>query len=219
MPMPDRDWTRVDAGLFHAFHHRWIDPVSDAPNTEGILTRLLRSPARAEPFEIPSWTCLTLRFSAQDGETSGRATANPRRSGQNPQPRVRLVRRSEAEIHAGSPIGYRPTSTRPDCRRDRNHLPGQQGDKSGIAHLCNERTAALIQQGVHLLVVHLSPAGTRSCGIKAIWDEFEEEDSRNCLPTALGTCSLRRRAAPGGYREPIAVGDVLPDMPLFLKPG
>ena len=31
--MPVHDWTRVDAGLFHAFHHRWIDALCDALNT------------------------------------------------------------------------------------------------------------------------------------------------------------------------------------------
>ena len=30
--MPIHDWTRVDAGLFHAFHHRWIDALCDALN-------------------------------------------------------------------------------------------------------------------------------------------------------------------------------------------
>ena len=34
--MPVHDWTRVDAGIFHAFHHRWISAISDVLN-EGIL--------------------------------------------------------------------------------------------------------------------------------------------------------------------------------------
>src|SRR5947209_1299607 len=34
--MPVRDWTRVDAGIFHAFHHRWISALSDALN-QGVL--------------------------------------------------------------------------------------------------------------------------------------------------------------------------------------
>ena len=28
--MPIHDWTRVDAGLFHAFHHDWITNLSRA---------------------------------------------------------------------------------------------------------------------------------------------------------------------------------------------
>jgi len=34
--MPAHDWTRVDAGIFHAFYHRWISAISDALN-QGIL--------------------------------------------------------------------------------------------------------------------------------------------------------------------------------------
>src|SRR5439155_27295236 len=34
--MPVHDWTRVDAGIFHAFHHDWITELSRALN-RGIL--------------------------------------------------------------------------------------------------------------------------------------------------------------------------------------
>ena len=34
--MPMHDWTRVEAGIFHAFHHRWISAISDVLNT-GLL--------------------------------------------------------------------------------------------------------------------------------------------------------------------------------------
>src|SRR5262249_21392871 len=34
--MPIHDWTRVDAGLFHAFHQGWIVALSDALNL-GVL--------------------------------------------------------------------------------------------------------------------------------------------------------------------------------------
>lgn len=30
--MPMHDWTRVEAGIFHAFHHRWISALSDTLN-------------------------------------------------------------------------------------------------------------------------------------------------------------------------------------------
>ena len=34
--MPIHDWTRVEAGLFHAFHVKWISNLADALN-EGAL--------------------------------------------------------------------------------------------------------------------------------------------------------------------------------------
>lgn len=36
--MPVHDWTRVDAGIFHAFHHSWIEEISRALN-RGILPK------------------------------------------------------------------------------------------------------------------------------------------------------------------------------------
>ena len=32
--MPMHDWTRVEAGIFHAFHHEWISEISRALNRE-----------------------------------------------------------------------------------------------------------------------------------------------------------------------------------------
>lgn len=34
--MPIHDWTRVDAGIFHAFHHTWITEIARALN-RGLL--------------------------------------------------------------------------------------------------------------------------------------------------------------------------------------
>src|SRR5271169_6642212 len=34
--MPIHDWTRVDAGIFHAFHHGWIEELARALN-RGVL--------------------------------------------------------------------------------------------------------------------------------------------------------------------------------------
>src|SRR5438132_4441909 len=35
-PVPIHDWTRVDAGIFHAFHHSWIEETARALN-RGLL--------------------------------------------------------------------------------------------------------------------------------------------------------------------------------------
>src|SRR5437762_635076 len=36
--MPMHDWTKVEAGIYHAFHHRWISAISDSLNA-GLLPR------------------------------------------------------------------------------------------------------------------------------------------------------------------------------------
>ncbi len=83
-----------------------------------------------------------------------------------------------------------------------------------------EKTSNLIVQGVHLLVIDLFPPSKRDPqGIhKAIWDEFVEEDFELPADKPLTLASYDAGPPPTAYVEPIAVGDALPDMPLFLKP-
>jgi len=78
----------------------------------------------------------------------------------------------------------------------------------------------LIQQGVHLLVIDLFPPTKRDPqGIhKAIWDEFEDEEFAAPADKPLLIAAYDAGPPPVAYVEPFAVGDVLPDMPLFLKP-
>ena len=51
--MPVHDWTRVEAGSFHAFHHRWISAISNAL-TEGVLPEYYYALAEQgrRPFRI-----------------------------------------------------------------------------------------------------------------------------------------------------------------------
>ena len=54
---------------------------------------------------------------------------------------------------------------------------------------------------------------------KAIWDEFVEEDFELPSDKPLILAAYDAQPLPIAYVEPVAVGDVLPDMPIFLKPG
>ena len=44
--MPVHDWTRVDAGIFHAFHHDWITDVRRVLPTRLNLRRARRWDAK-----------------------------------------------------------------------------------------------------------------------------------------------------------------------------
>ena len=71
-----------------------------------------------------------------------------------------------------------------------------------------------------LLILDLNPPGRRDPqGIHgAIWEEIEDDSYRapgdKPLTLAAYSAGLVKRA----YVEPVAVGDILPDMPLFLTP-
>jgi hypothetical protein len=135
-------------------------------------------------------------------------------------PKVRVVRRSEADIYAD-------LANRITIRHRHGDVvamieivsPGNKGSKAAFRAFV-EKSVALLQQKVHLLVIDLFPPGKRDPqGVhKAIWDEFEEEEFR--LPPDKPLTLAGYDAGPPlvAYVEPIAIGDVLPDMPLFLKP-
>jgi hypothetical protein len=84
-----------------------------------------------------------------------------------------------------------------------------------------EKSADLLRQGVHLMVIDLFPPGRRDPqGVhKAIWDQFVEEDVE--FPPGKSLTLASYDAGPDfvAYVEFVGVGDLLPDMPLFLRPG
>ncbi len=80
------------------------------------------------------------------------------------------------------------------------------------------KACELMEQGISLLIVDLFPPSQRDPqGIhKEIWDEIHEEPfelpSDKPLTLVAYSAALRKKA----YIEPVAVGDRLPDMPVFL---
>ena len=97
--------------------------------------------------------------------------------------------------------------------------PGNKASTSELRTFV-EKTSDLIMQGIHLLVIDLFPPSKRDPqGIhKAIWDEFVEEDFELPADKPLTLAAYDAGPPPVAYVEPIAVGDALPDMPIFLKP-
>ena len=76
--------------------------------------------------------------------------------------------------------------------------------------------------GVQLLVIDLfRPRGLADPpGIhKAIWDEITDEPFALPPDKQLTTVAYSAGAVKVAYVEPVAAGDVLPEMPLFLEPG
>jgi hypothetical protein len=82
------------------------------------------------------------------------------------------------------------------------------------------KSAALLRQKIHLLIIDLFPPGKRDPqGIhKAVWDEFEDDDFE--LPPATPLTLAAYDAGPPqvAYVEHLAVGDELQDMPIFFRP-
>ena len=214
--MPIHDWTRVDAGLFHAFHQRWISALCDALNLGGLPPTYFALPEQRIKGPIPD--VLTLNLSPGGEEPSNGITGLAVATAQ---PRTRLILREEAEIYAGK-------ANRITVRHRHDEVvavieivsPGNKGSRSEIRSFV-QKSVDLVLQKVHLLVIDLFPPGPRDPhGLaKAIWNEFEEEDFDLPPDKPLTLASIDAGPERVAYIEPVAVGDVLFDMPLFLKPG
>lgn len=220
--MPVHDWTRVDAGTFHAFHTRWISEIMGALNAgllppgyyalaEQVATRMqtdvlaLRAPPRNRPPDTTVNGCVVVAEAP---------------------PHVRLVAKPDPERKPRRPV-----------RRGRHlvirHLSGHQvvalieivspSNKDRKAHVRElaEKVVRSLEAGVHVLLLDLLPAGAHDPrGLHgAVWSYF---DTASFEPPADGPLTLASYAwdgeEPEVYLEPFAAGQALIDMPLFLTP-
>ncbi len=217
--MPIHDWTRVDAGLFHHFHQEWATSLCNAlnagklpPDYFALVEQNIRGP-------IPD--VLTLRLSpgperdADHDRQSGVAVAIAQRV-----PQTRLTRRAELD-------SYLRKASRVTVRHRHGDVvavieivsPGNKATRAEFRALV-EKSADLLRQGVHLLVIDLFPPAKRDPqGIhKAIWDEFQEEDLELPPDKPLTLASYDAGPECVAYVEFVGVDDKLPEMPLFLRP-
>ena len=214
--MPIHDWTRVDAGLFHAFHQSWIIKLCDTLNADRLPADYFALPEQTISGPIPD--VLTLELGPERGMSDRTATGLAVATAP---PRVELVQRAEDRI-------YVRKANRIVVRHRHGRVvavveivsPGNKASKNEFRSFV-EKTSELIMQGVHLLVIDLFPPGKRDpLGIhKAIWDEFLEEDIVLPEGRPLTLAAYDAGPPPTAYVKWVAVGEDLPEMPLFLKPG
>lgn len=209
--MPIHDWTRVPAGLFHDFHQSWTVRLKDALNAGRLpkgVTALVEQRSGAWEPDVLAIENRAKNKSAP--ESGGLATVE--------RPTTQIVKRSTKQIYAG----------RANRIVVKHHLgrivavieivsPGNKDSKAAVGDFLN-KTLDFLRGGVHVLVVDLFPPTRRDPhGIhKLIWDEIEVEDfsfppGKDRILVSYQTGSER-----AAYAETLGVGDVMPDMPLFL---
>ena len=97
--------------------------------------------------------------------------------------------------------------------------PGNKASRHALRAIVNKAVAALAR-GLHLLLIDLHPPSPRDPqGIHgAVWAEITDEPYTAPPDKPLTLVSYRGAPVKTAYIEPVAVGDVLSDMPLFLDP-
>lgn len=217
--MPLHDWTKADAGTFHSFHHLWISSLTIALN-RGILPKGFYAMAEkfmgdGKPYVLALSRSDASTWNDLEAETGGLALLKA-------PPKTAFVQEAEEEDI------YARDANRVIVRYKRKAIiaaielvsPGNKHSLDSIEQFV-DKSAELIANGVHLLVVDLFPPTRRDPkGIhNLIWDHFADKQLKSRPGKNRTLASYDAGPIKKAYVEPIAVGDRLRDMPLFLMPG
>jgi Protein of unknown function (DUF4058) len=223
--MPIHDWTRVDPGIFHDFHLEWISTLKRTLNS-GLLPPKFYAMAEQIAGGLHP-DVLTLGEGQPSLEPQGRNGAGRNREPNGSlavatsPPRVRFVMSAEEEEYARKTraIAIRHASGDRVVALIEIVSPGNKSNRHGLRSFV-DRALEFLNAGIQLLVLDLFPPGPRDPqGIHgAIWSEIRAHEFTLPADKPLTLAAYTGGIPKTAYIEPVAVGDVLPEMPLFLEP-
>jgi Protein of unknown function (DUF4058) len=218
--MAVHDWNQVPAGIFHDFHHEWISIIRRALN-DGLLPPEYSALAEQQAAGFGP-DVLTLNAGPVAAEEASPATPDSTTTGVLAQPRTRFTFESDAEFYRRkkSSVVVRHVSGDRIVAMVEIVSPGNKANRQALRAFV-DKACELLEHRIHLLIIDLFPPTRRDpSGIHAsIWEEISDEafacPSAQPLTLASYECGLTTKARV----EPVAVGDKLPDMLLYLEPG
>ncbi len=221
--MPIHDWSRVPAGIFHDFHQDLIIQIKRDLNA-GILPTGYY--AMAEQFAGglgPDVLGLHRPQAVANDAGNGVDRPSPGRARGTllAPPKVRIVAAAEQDY-------YRRKQNRVAIRHVSGHRvvaviavvsPGNKSTRPALEQF-TRKAGEFLDQGVHLLVIDLIPPGRFDPnGIHgAIWEYIAAEEFARPADKPLTVASYEADLVTRAYVEPVAVGDPMPEMPLYLEP-
>jgi hypothetical protein len=226
--MPIHDWTRVDAGIFHHFHHAWIEAITRALNA-GLLPQAYYALAEqyAAGFGPDVLTLQELENGEDDdGATPTRSAPFQPASGDGglllAPPKAHFAGEADIEFYRRKQpsIAVRHVSDDRVVAMVEIVSPGNKAGQTLFRGFVN-KAAILLEKGIHLLIIDLLPPTPRDPhGIHAaIWEEISGQEYLPPHGKPLMLASYERSLSVRAYVEHVAVGDPLMEMPLFLEPG
>jgi hypothetical protein len=216
--MPMHDWTRVEQGIFHAFHHEWISEITRILNQE-----LLPDDYYALPEQVAAGfgpDVLTLQEEPpQTGPASGDSQSA---TGLQTRPQTTFTAETDAEFYRRkkSSIVVRHISGDRIVAMLEIISPGNKSNRSAFRALV-EKACELLEHRIHLLIVDPFPPSRRDPhGIHAaIWEQVQDDPFQLPIDRPLTLVAYECELTTRAYIETLAVGQPLPDMPLFLEPN
>ncbi len=214
--MPIHDWSHVDAGVFHHFHQAWTIAISDALNGGVLPEGFFAMAEQVVSGPIPD----VVTLQQQSSETGAKRSPGGVAVAEVP-PQARFVTSAEIDLYVGK-------ANRISIKHRLGKVvaiieivsPGNKSSSHALRTFV-EKAEALFRQGINLLIVDLFPPSSRDPqGIhKAIWDEIKVEPFELPADKPLTVAAYEAGDPWTAYVEPVAVGDALPSLPVFLSPG
>ncbi|MBW3599691.1 MAG: DUF4058 family protein, partial [Planctomycetes bacterium] len=172
--MPIHDWSRVEAGIFHDFHHAWIEEIKRSLNGGLLPDRYYAMAEQQAAGYGPD--VLTLQTIEPDPEPSpgggGKTT-----TATLVQPRATFIYQTDAEFYRRkkSTVVVRHVSDDRIIAMVEVVSPGNKAGSNAFRAFL-DKTCDLLEHKIHLLILDLFPPTRRDPrGIhSAIWKELKE---------------------------------------------
>jgi hypothetical protein len=222
--VPVHDWTRVEAFVFHHFHHAWIDDIARALNGGRLPAEYYALAEQIAGGLGPD--VLTLqRPGSPQGPTTG-ANGSSRAAGSGslvktserpPKTRFHITNEPKWFASKAKGVAIRHRSTHEVVAILEVVSPGNKNSRNGIQSFVR-KAEELLTAGVHLTVIDVLPPGPRDPeGIHPlIWGEDSADAFQFDPEKPLTGASYIGGLGAEAFVESFAVGDRLPDVPLFL---
>ena len=218
--MPVHDWTRVDAGIFHAFRLGWIEELARALN-QGILPE--------HYYALPEQNAagfgpdvLTLQAPQNDADSTAVPASGANTGVLLAPPKLKLTAETDMDFYRRkqTPIVVRHVSGDRVVAMIEVVSPGNKSTRNALRAFI-EKAASLLDRRVHLLIADLLPPGRHDPdGIHAaIWEEIAGQEYTPPVGQSLTLAAYETALTVRAYVRTIGVGDTLQEMPLFLEPN
>lgn len=212
--MPIHDWKRVDAGILHDFHQAWTVEIRNALNGGALPDGFFALAEQVIAGPIPDVVTLQKSRTTPTHEGNGNGGIAVAEA----PPKARFITTADHETYAAR-------ANRIVIHHRLGRIvavieivsPGNKWSQHALLAF-TDKAAELLRQGINLLVVDLFPPSRRDPqGIhQAIWEQFNDETFRLPADKPLTVAAYAAGYSITAYVEPVAVGDPLPALPIFL---
>ncbi|WP_020472494.1 DUF4058 family protein [Zavarzinella formosa] len=211
--MPMHDWTRVEAGIYHDFHHAWIFEIKRSLNN-GLLPEDYYALAEQHAAGFGPDVLTLQDVDPLASASSGGVIAAPKPiTSHYAETATAFYRRKKSSVVVRHVSGDRIVAMIEVIS------PGNKSTQNALNALVT-KAGELLEHQIHLLLLDPFPPGRRDPnGIHAvIWSMVDDKPFALPADKPLTLVSYECDDITRAYIETIAVGDPLPEMPLYLEP-